>query len=73
MDNTKLDNKSIFTDFPDIVKVKDLQKMLGIGRNFAYELISKEIIKSIKTGNLILIPKQSVIDFLNKGGAKNER
>ena len=46
--------------------------MLGIGRNLAYELIATNKIKSIKSGNLILIPKQNVIDYLNSGGANNE-
>ncbi len=73
MNNTQLNTKNIFTNFPDVVKVKDLQKMLGIGRNLAYELISTNEIKSIKSGNLILIPKQNVIDYLNKGDDNNER
>ncbi len=73
MNNTQLNTKNIFTNFPDVVKVKDLQKMLGIGRNLAYELISTNEIKSIKSGNLILIPKQNVIDYLNKGDDDNER
>ena len=30
----------MFTEYPDIVGVKDLQKMLGIGRNLAYALVS---------------------------------
>lgn len=72
MTNKQLNTKNIFTNFPDVVKVKDLQKMLGIGRNLAYVLINKNEIKSIKSGNLILIPKQNVIDYLNKGGDKNE-
>ena len=67
MNNTNLNIQNIFTDFKDVVKVKDLQKMLGIGRNTAYELIATNKIKSIKSGNLILIPKQNVIDFLNGG------
>ena len=67
-----LTTQNIFTNFKDVVKVKDLQKMLGIGRNLAYELISTNQIKSIKSGNLILIPKQNVIDFLNEGD-KNEK
>ena len=67
MNNTNLNTQNIFTDFKYVVKVKDLQKMLGIGRNTAYELIATNKIKSIKSGNLILIPKQNVIDFLNGG------
>ena len=65
MNYTNLNIQNIFTNFKDVVKVKDLQKMLGIGRNTAYELIGTNKIKSIKSGNLILIPKQNVIDFLN--------
>ncbi len=72
LNNTNLNLQNIFTNFKDVVKVKDLQKMLGIGRNLAYELISTNKIKSIKSGNLILIPKQNVIDYLNNGGANNE-
>ena len=72
LNNTNLNLQNIFTNFKDIVKVKDLQKMLGIGRNLAYELIATNKIKSIKSGNLILIPKQNVIDYLNNGGANNE-
>lgn len=67
-----LNTQNIFTNFADVVKVKDLQKMLGIGRNLAYELIATNQIKSIKSGNLILIPKQNIINYLNNGGADNE-
>ena len=72
LNNTNLNLQNIFTNFKDVVKVKDLRKMLGIGRNLAYELIATNKIKSIKSGNLILIPKQNVIDYLNNGGANNE-
>lgn len=68
-----LTTQNIFTNFKDVVKVKDLQKMLGIGRNLAYELISTNKIKSIKSGNLILIPKQNVIDYLNEGDKNAKR
>ena len=68
-----LTTQNIFTNFKDVVKVKDLQKMLGIGRNLAYELISTNQIKSIKSVNLILIPKQNVIDFLNEGDKNAKR
>ena len=57
-----LNTQNIFTNFGDVVKVKDLQKMIGIGRNLAYELIATNKIKSIKSGNLILIPKQNIIE-----------
>ena len=68
-----LTTQNIFTNFKDVVKVKDLQKMLGIGRNLAYELISTNKIKSINSGNLILISKQNVIDYLNEGDKNAKR
>ena len=68
-----LTTQNIFTNFKYVVKVKDLQKMLGIGRNLAYELISTNKIKSIKSGNLILISKQNVIDYLNEGDKNAKR
>lgn len=66
-----LNTQNIFTDYDDVVKVKDLQKMLGIGRNSAYELITSNKIKSIKSGNLILIPKQNIINYLNGDANEN--
>ena len=47
MNNTNLNIQNIFTNFKDVVKVKDLQKMLGIGRNTAYELIATNKIKAL--------------------------
>ena len=73
MTNIQLNTQNIFTKFDDVVKVKDLQKMLGIGRNLAYNLISSGQIKCIKFGNKILIPKQNVVDFLNASEAEDER
>ncbi len=67
-----LNTQNIFTNFKDVVKVKDLQKMLGIGRNLAYELVATNQIKSIKSGNIFLIPKQNVIDFLNGQNTQKE-
>ena len=32
--NQNLNIQNIFTNFKDVVKVKDLQKMLGIGSDF---------------------------------------
>lgn len=64
-----LNDKNIFTNYPDVVKVKDLQKMLGIGRNLAYTIINNNQLKVLNHGNVILIPKQNVIDFLNNGGS----
>lgn len=62
----KIDNKGndIFRDYPDVITVTELQSMLRIGRNKAYELLKTKKIKTIPNGKRYIIPKQSVIDFL---------
>jgi hypothetical protein len=59
----------MFTEYPDIVGIKDLQKMLGIGRNLAYALVSNGYIKGITVGNKLRIPKINVINYALEIGA----
>ena len=54
----------IFKDYPDVVTIDQLQKMLNIGRNSAYELLRNNIIKSVKVGKRYIIPKVYVIAYL---------
>jgi len=56
----------MFQNFPDVVNVTDLQKMLGIGKSSAYLLLQNNHIPHVKVGRKYIIPKQAVIDFLNK-------
>lgn len=58
-------NKDIFKNYPDVVTVEDLQNMLHIGRNTAYGILKDGAIKTIKIGKKYIIPKQSVIEFIN--------
>lgn len=51
----------IFKDYPDVVTIEQLQKMLNIGRNSAYELVRNDAIKTVKVGTRYLIPKANVI------------
>lgn len=53
----------MFTDYPDIVNVAQVGKMLGYSRNVIYELISGGYLAGIKVGNSYRVPKISVIDF----------
>ena len=54
----------MFTDYPDIVSVFQLQKMLNISRQLAYELITSGSINAVKVGNSYRIPKISVIGYM---------
>ena len=57
----------MYSDYPDVVSISELQSMLRIGRNTAYTLLKSGEIQSIKVGKRYIIPKTSVIDFLARG------
>lgn len=58
--------KMIFSEYEDIVSVDDVMKMLHIGRSNVYKLLREKEIKSIRIGVKYIIPKKSIIDFLEK-------
>lgn len=63
MENTDL-NKVMFTAYRDVVTVKQLAEMLGIGITLAYKLVKQKTIQSIKVGREYKIPKHCVINYL---------
>ena len=57
----------MFEDYPDVVEVSDLCKMLGgISRKLAYRLLADQEIKSVRIGRSYKIPKVYVIDYLTR-------
>ena len=57
--------KTMFTDYPDVVNVKQLREMLGgIGQREAYRLVKSKTIRSVRSGKGYKIPKVYVIKFL---------
>lgn len=62
----------MFPDYPDVVTVGQLQKMLGISRHLAYELINDGTIRGLKIGNAYKIPKVSVIEYITSANSVNE-
>ena len=57
-------SRYMFTDYPDVVTVAQLQKMLGISRHQAYELINDGCIPGVKIGNAYKVPKLNVISYM---------
>lgn len=60
------DNYSImFTNYPDIVNIEQMRKMLGgIGVTLAYKLLKLRRIKALKIGREYKIPKSCIIQYL---------
>jgi len=54
----------MFKNYPDVVSVSQLQQMLGIGRNSAYDLLKKKLIHSVRIGKVHKIPKKNIIKYL---------
>lgn len=54
----------LLEDYSDVLTVAELQNVLGVGRSKAYQLVHEEVIKPIRVGKKILIPKLTVLRFL---------
>lgn len=55
----------MFSNYPDVVSIAELQSMLRISRNTAYELVRSGKIRSVKIGRTYRIPRAAVEDYLN--------
>lgn len=54
----------LFADKPDIVTLKEMQEMLGIGKRLAYKLLHSGKIKGVKVGHVYRIPKCRIIEYV---------
>jgi excisionase family DNA binding protein len=53
-----------YEDLKDILTVKDITEFLGISRAKAYELVHSGEFHTVKVGARILIPKKSILKWL---------
>jgi len=62
MDHSK---HEMFTEYPDVVDVEQLRKMLGgISRKLAYRLLASGELRCVRIGRSYRIPKRCVIEYL---------
>ncbi|MCD8224325.1 MAG: helix-turn-helix domain-containing protein [Clostridiales bacterium] len=54
----------MYNDYQELITVKELQKMLGIGKNTAYSLLKQNKIKCFRIGKLWKIPKGAVQEYI---------
>ena len=57
--------QEMFNNYPDVVEVDDLRKMLGgISKKLAYRLLTEKEIRSVRVGRAYKIPKICIIEYL---------
>ena len=56
--------EQICDDYPDVLSVKQVAKILGICANSAYRLVNDNTIGTKRVGRKILVPKICLIDYL---------
>ena len=54
-----------FEQLPLVMSVEQLAQVLGVGKNYAYELVRSGAIQSIRVGHRFRIPKESVIAYIS--------
>ena len=64
MGTMKENYELMFTEYPDLVNIKELTKMLGIGITLAYRLVKNKTIPALKVGRSYKIPKRNIISYL---------
>lgn len=58
-------NNAVFSDYPDVVSVDDLCRMLNISSVTAYRLLKSREIESMRIGHIYKIPKVYVLKYLH--------
>lgn len=52
-------------ELPLMLDIKDVARILGVGKNLAYSLVNSGEIKALRVGTRIRIPKQSLVDYIS--------
>ncbi|MFI3227964.1 MAG: helix-turn-helix domain-containing protein [Clostridia bacterium] len=60
-----------YDELPIMLTVSDLSKLLGISRAGAYDLVHREDFPTLKIGTRIIIPKDKLIDWIDKNMQKS--
>ena len=56
--------EKILSEYNEILKPEDVQKILQTGRNTVYNYLAEGKIKSIKVGGKYRIPKRYLLEFI---------
>lgn len=56
----------MFEQYDNLITVKEMQEMLGVGKNTAYELVRQNKIECFRIGKLWKIPKEAVEKYIRE-------
>ena len=65
-----MDHSKFLSDYPDVLNVEQVKKILGIGRNTVYKLIENGDIYAVKPWQGYIISKLSLVKYLTGGKSK---
>ena len=52
-------------DYGEVLTPNEAKEVLSVGRNTIYKLLKLGEIKSLRIGKKILIPKTSIVEYIN--------
>ena len=56
--------RAVFTEYPDVLDVRQVSKLLGISTKTVYHLLHNGSITSLKVGREFRIPKVNVMKYV---------
>lgn len=56
---------AVFTDYPDVLNIPQVSKMLGVCDKTTYKLIATGSLPVIKVGRLYRVTKVSVLNYIH--------
>lgn len=56
----------MFNEYEELITIDELQTILSIGKNTAYDLLRTKKIKAFRIGRVWKIPKKSVEEYIIK-------
>lgn len=60
--------KTVFKEYPDILDVEQMSKLLSVSKKTAYQLLRQGTVASMKVGREYKIPKVNIIRYLRIAG-----
>lgn len=54
----------MYNEYPEILMLEDVCEVLRIGKNKAYEILNRNILKGYREGRTWKVPKESIHEYV---------